>query len=44
MSLRNNEKKLIAVRSNEWFGPNSWGFVNGYRLSLHQAIQHPEFG
>jgi hypothetical protein len=38
------EKHLIATRSDEWQGPNSWGWANGYRLTLTQAIAQPEFG
>lgn len=42
--LSSIEKKLVAIRSNEWLGPNSWGWFNGYRLSLNQAIDQPGFG
>jgi hypothetical protein len=38
------EKQLIVKRSNEWNGPNSWGWADGYRLSLWEVIQKPEFG
>jgi len=38
------EKQLIAVRSDEWQGPNSWGWVDGYRLNMQEAIAQPGFG
>jgi hypothetical protein len=42
--LTASEKHLIATRSDEWQGPNSWGWVDDYRLNLHQAILQPGFG
>ena len=38
------EKLLVANRSDEWTGPNSWGWNKGYKLSLQEVIQKPEFG
>lgn len=38
------ERKLIADRTAEWRGPNAWGWNQGYRLSIQEAIRKPEFG
>jgi len=38
------EKQLIVTRSDEWRGPNSWGWVDGYRLNMKEAIHQPGFG
>lgn len=38
------ECNLVANRSDEWQGPNSWGLIEGYRLSLSEAIALPGFG
>jgi hypothetical protein len=39
-----SEKKLIVIRSDEWQGPNSWGWVDGYKLNMQEAIAQPGFG
>lgn len=38
------EIELVAFKSRIWTGPNSWGYVNGYRLNIQEAIKSPGFG
>lgn len=38
------ECKLVADRSDEWQGPNTWGLVDGQRLALSDALDLPGFG
>jgi len=38
------ERKIILYISNLWTGPNTWGWYKGYRLSLKETLQKPEFG
>jgi len=42
--LTKQERILVADYSDEWTGPNTWGWLNGYRLSLWEAITHSEYG
>lgn len=42
--LTKEERKLVADRSDEWQGPNTWGLVDGQRLSLSEALDLPGFG
>lgn len=42
--LTKEEKLLVADVSRRWTGPNTWGWLEGYRLDLKRAIQNPGFG
>lgn len=42
--LIKEELKLIYERSKIWTGPNTWGWVDGQRLSIQDAIKQPGFG
>jgi hypothetical protein len=42
--LTRAECKLVADRSDEWQGPNTWGLVEGQRLALSDALDLPGFG
>lgn len=42
--MTREERLLVAKRSAEWTGPNTWGWANGYRMSLYEAIERSEFG
>lgn len=42
--LTPQEIDLVYVRSKLWTGPNTWGWVDGYRLDLKTALELPGFG
>jgi hypothetical protein len=42
--LTKEERLLVADVSRRWTGPNTWGWQDGYRMSLKGAIQNPGFG
>jgi hypothetical protein len=42
--LKLAERLLVAHHSAIWTGPNTWGFADGYRLSLKEALAKPAFG
>jgi hypothetical protein len=42
--LNKAECKLVADRSDEWQGPNTWGLVDGQRLTLLEVLDLPGFG
>jgi len=42
--LNSTERELVALRSGLWRGPNAWGFRDGYRLSLAEAMANTEYG
>lgn len=44
MTITASQYKALAARSKEWTGPNTWGWVDGYRLGLHKTIELPGFG
>lgn len=42
--MTNQELLLLAEKSKVWVGPNTWGWKDGYRLSLQEALASPGFG
>lgn len=42
--LNKDELKLVFERSKIWTGPNTWGWVEGERLNIQEAIKHPGYG
>lgn len=42
--LTDQERIVVYQRSKIWTGPNTWGWLNGYRFDLKTALANPQFG
>ena len=42
--LSKKERQIVMEVSRRWTGPNTWGWMNGYRIGLKEAILKPQFG
>ncbi len=42
--MTRKELALVSYKSSIWTGPNTWGWVDGYRLDLQEVIKNPGFG
>lgn len=39
--MTDEELAYVAEKSRLWVGPNTWGWVAGYRLSLQEVLSLP---